>query len=308
MKPPHIALMLLICAIWGYNFVASKIAVGQFPPVFFTGMRFIGLGLLMAPWLKWQKGQMHLVLPAALLMGTLHFALMFNGIALADDVSVVAVVVQLGVPISTLMAWAMLGEKVRWKRGLGIALAFAGTMIISFDPKVVGYMGAILYCLGSVFAMSYGQIFIRRISGVDTFTMQAWVGAISGPSLLLISFIFERGQLPSMVEANWMHWGTLAYAIIGVSLIGHGGAYYLLRKYPVSIVNPGFTLAPILGIVFGIVFLDERLSERVLFGAAVTIVGVLIVTLREAKAVEARSTSREAAALAAPAPSKTAGE
>src|SRR3546814_17294389 len=64
-------------------------------------------------------------------------------------------------------------------------------------------------------------------------------------------------------------------------------------KYPVSIVNPGFTLAPILGIIFGIVFLDERLSERVLFGAALTIVGVLIVTLREAKVVEARSTSRE---------------
>ena len=308
MKPPHIALMLLICAIWGYNFVASKVAVGQFPPVFFTGLRFVGLGLLMVPWLKWQKGQMHLVLPAALLMGTLHFALMFNGIALADDVSVVAVVVQLGVPISTLLAWALLGEKVRWKRGLGIALAFAGTMVISVDPKVFGYMGAIFYCLGSVFAMSFGQILVRRISGVDTFTMQAWVGAISGPSLLLISFIFESGQTDSMVGASWIHWGTVGYAIIGVSLIGHGGAYYLLRKYPVSIVNPGFTLAPILGIISGILFLDEQLSGRVLIGAALTILGVLIVTLREAKAVEARSASREAAALAAPAPNKTAGE
>jgi O-acetylserine/cysteine efflux transporter len=308
MKPPHLLLMLLICAIWGYNFVASKIAVGQFPPVFFTGMRFACLGLLMVPWLKWQTGQMHLVIPAALLMGTLHFALMFNGIALADDVSVVAVVVQLGVPISTLMAWALLGEKVRWRRGFGIALAFLGTMVISFDPKVFGYMGAILYCLGSVFAMSYGQVLVRRITGVDTFTMQAWVGAISGPSLLLISFIFESGQTQSMVDAAWVHWGMLAYATLGVSLVGHGGAYYLLRKYPVSIVNPGFTLAPILGIVFGILFLDERLSERVLVGAALTLLGVLIVTLREAKVVEARTTSADAAALQAPSPSKTAGE
>lgn len=251
---------------------------------------------------------MHLVLPAALLMGTLHFALMFNGIALADDVSVVAVVVQLGVPISTLLAWVLLGEKVRWKRGLGIVLAFVGTMVISFDPKVFGYMGAILYCLGSVFAMSYGQILVRRISGVDTFTMQAWVGAISGPSLLLLSFIFEGGQMQSMVEAEWVHWFMLAYAILGVSLIGHGGAYYLLRRYPVSIVNPGFTLAPILGIVSGILFLDENLSARVLIGAALTLVGVLIVTLREAKAVEVRATSPDEAALKAPAPSRGAGE
>src|SRR5690606_17229103 len=144
MTPPPVALRLLICPVWGDHFVASKIAVGQCPPVFFTGMRFLGLGLLMVPWLKWQKGQMHLVLPAALLMGTLHFALMFNGIALADDVSVVAVVVQLGVPISTLLAWVLLGEKVRWYRGLDLVWAFVGTMVISFDPKVFGYMGATL--------------------------------------------------------------------------------------------------------------------------------------------------------------------
>ncbi len=288
MKPQHLALMLLICAIWGYNFVASKIAVSQFPPVFFTGLRFLGLALLMAPWLKWQKGQMHLVLPAALMMGTLHFSLMFNGIALADDVSVVAVVVQLGVPISTLMAWGMLGERVRWKRGLGIALAFLGTMVISFDTRVMGYQGAILFCIGSVLAMSYGQILVRRIRGVDTFTMQAWVGAISAPSLLLISFMTESGQVDSAMMADWTHWATLGYAVLGVSLIGHGGAYFLLRRYPVSIVNPGFTLAPILGIASGIVFLNESLSGRVLIGSAMTLVGVLIVTLREAQAAEAR--------------------
>lgn len=288
MKPQHLALMLLICAIWGFNFVASKLAVGQFPPVFFSGLRFLGLALLMAPWLKWQKGQMHLVLPAALLMGTLHFALMFNGIALADDVAVVAVVVQLGVPISTLMAWGLLGERVRWKRGLGIALAFLGTVVITFDPKVFSYKGAILFCLASVFAMSYGQIFVRRISSVDAFTMQAWVGLISAPSLLLISLVAEQGQIESTLTAGWLHWGMVGYAVVGVSLIGHGGAYYLLRRYPVSIVNPGFTLAPILGIVSGILFLDERLSERVIIGSAMALAGVLIVTLREAKAAEAR--------------------
>jgi O-acetylserine/cysteine efflux transporter len=287
MKPQHLSLMLLICAIWGYNFVASKIAVSHFPPVFFTGLRFLGLALIMLPWLRWQKGQMQLVLWAALTMGTLHFALMFNGIALADDVAVVAVVVQLGVPIATLLAWAFLNEKVRWRRGAGIALAFLGTMVISFDPKVFGYKGAIIFCLLSVFAMSIGQILIRRIRDVNTLSMQAWVGIISGPSLLLLSFVAESGQVASIQTAEWQHWGVLLYAILGVSLLGHGGAYFLLRRYPVSIVNPGFTLAPILGILSGIYFLGEQLSNRVIIGSAMTLLGVLIVTLRESKAAEA---------------------
>ncbi|WP_341704290.1 DMT family transporter [Ferrovibrio sp.] len=307
MKPQHLALMLLICTIWGFNFVASKIAVTQFPPVFFTGLRFLGVGLLMLPWLKWQPGQMRLVIPAALLMGTLHFTLMFNGIALADDVAVVAVVIQLGVPISTLMAWGMLGERVRWKRGLGIALAFLGTMVISFDPKVMGYHTAILFCIGSVLAMSFGQILVRRIRDVGTFEMQAWVGLVSAPSLLMISFLAESGQTASMLSAEWEHWAMIVYAVLGVSLVGHGGAYFLLRRYPVSIVNPGFTLAPILGILSGIVFLDERLSERVVIGSAMTLIGVLIVTLREAKVAEARGARPGEAALA-PASEKAAGE
>lgn len=303
MKPQHLSLMLLICAVWGYNFVASKIAVMHFPPVFFTGLRFLGLALIMLPWLRWQKGQMPIVLWAALMMGTLHFALMFNGIALADDVAVVAVVVQLGVPIATLMAWVFLKEKVRWRRGAGILLAFLGTMVISFDPKVFSYKGAIILCLLSVIAMSTGQILIRRIRDVDTLAMQAWVGVISGPSLLLISWFAESGQVASLRDAEWQHWGVLLYAILGVSLLGHGGAYFLLRRYPVSIVNPGFTLAPILGILSGIYFLDERLSDRVIIGSAMTLLGVLIVTLREAKVAEA--TGRP---VATPVSDKAAGE
>ncbi len=304
MKPQHLSLMLLICAIWGYNFVASKIAVSHFPPVFFTGLRFLGLALIMLPWLRWQKGQMRLVLWAALTMGTLHFALMFNGIALADDVAVVAVVVQLGVPIATLMAWAFLNEKVRWRRGAGIALAFLGTMVISFDPKVFGYKGAIIFCLFSVVAMSIGQILVRRIRDVNTLSMQAWVGMISGPSLLLLSFVGESGQMASIQTAEWQHWGVLLYAILGVSLLGHGGAYFLLRRYPVSIVNPGFTLAPILGILSGIYFLGEQLSNRVIIGSAMTLLGVLIVTLRESKAAEAAGQRP----IAAPVSDKAAGE
>jgi O-acetylserine/cysteine efflux transporter len=197
------------------------------------------------------------------------------------------VVVQLGVPIATLLAWAFLDEKVRWRRGAGITLAFLGTMVISFDPKVFGYKGAIIFCLLSVFAMSIGQILIRRIRDVNTLSMQAWVGMISGPSLLLLSYVAESGQVASIQTAEWQHWGVLLYAILGVSLLGHGGAYFLLRRYPVSIVNPGFTLAPLLGILSGIYFLDEQLSNRVIIGSAMTLLGVLIVTLRESKAAEA---------------------
>ncbi len=288
MRLQHIALLVLVCAIWGFNFVVAKVAVGHFPPIFVTGLRFLGLGLLLLPWLKWQPGQMVLVFQIALLMGALHFALMFTGLKLADDVSVVAVLTQLGVPLSTLMAWAMLGETVRWRRGIGIALAFAGSIVMVFDPKVFGYAGAIAILVISVASMSLGQVLVRRIRNVDAFAMQAWIGAIGAPSLMLLSFMLESGQWEAAQSASWLEWGTIAYMSVAVSLIGHGSAYYLLRLYPVAVVNPGFTLAPVLGAMFGVVILGERLGSGALIGAAMTIIGVFIVTLRESQIAGSR--------------------
>lgn len=297
MKPQHIALMLLICAIWGGNFVVTKLAVDHFPPILFTALRFAVVAALMLPWLRWKPGQMGNVVIAAVCMGTLHFALIIVGIAKADDVSVVAVVTQLGVPIVTLMAVLLLGERIGWKRSLGIALAFVGAMVISFDPKVMNYQIAIGLILMAVIVYSFGQITVRRIRDVDTFTMQAWVGILSAPSLLVISLALETGQTEQILAANTWHWGAIAYAGIAVSLIGHGGTYYLLRRYPVSIVNPGFTLAPIFGVIAGVVFLNEQLSMRVIIGSVITLVGVLIVAMREASVAEARGVSPEKVAL-----------
>ena len=54
-------------------------------------------------------------------MGGGSFALLFVGLKTATP-SAAAVVSQLGVPMVTLLSVMVLGERIRWRRGLGIAL------------------------------------------------------------------------------------------------------------------------------------------------------------------------------------------
>lgn len=297
MRPRHILLLILICAIWGANFPASKIATNHFPPIFFTVLRFSMLALLLVPWLKWQPGQMRRVVAISLFMGTFHFSLIYIAVMMARDVSVIAVVVQLGIPISTLLAWLVLGETVRWRRCLGMALAFSGAVVMSFDPGVFAYAAAVAVALISTISMSVGQILVRRVRDVDAMSMQAWIGMLSAPGLLLLSVLFETGQVESIVSAGWKEWGVLIFATVMVSLVGHGGAYTLMRQYPVAVVSPGFTLTPVFGVLMAMLVLDERLSERVMIGAAVTLVGVLIVNLRESQLADMLPGKRDVAAL-----------
>src|SRR4029453_1608309 len=116
--------------------ISSKIRVGQFPPIFFTALRFGSLALFLVPMLKGHRGQMVNLFAAAMLTGPATVAVLFAGIYRTQDAANGGVATQMGVPFSTLMWVMFLGETIRWRRTLGIVLAFAGIVIISFDPRV----------------------------------------------------------------------------------------------------------------------------------------------------------------------------
>jgi len=282
----HFLAMLLICTIWGFNFVAAKVGVDQLPPLLFTGLRFLILALVLVPFLKPAQGRMRDVLRIAFFNGPLHFALMFIGVSLTAA-SVVAVVVQLTVPFATILSIVMLGEVIHWRRWTGIAMTFAGVMLISFDPHVFDSLSGVAFAAGGALAAAVATVLMRRLTGVGVFQLQAWTATVAAPSLLLASFIFESGHASAIANADLNGWGALLFTTIGASLIGHNVYYWLLQRYEVSLIAPLSLLSPILGVVFGICVLEEPLTTRLIVGAAIAIIGVAVLAIRGKTAVEA---------------------
>ena len=145
MPVAHFLLILAICAAWGGNFLASAVALKQIPPFAFTALR---LGVVLAcllPWLKpIPRGQRARVVAIALLNGALHFGLNFVALRVAGDISSVAIALQSYIPMSALFAVWFLGERIGWRTGAGIAVAFAGVMVLGFDPLVLDAPAALL--------------------------------------------------------------------------------------------------------------------------------------------------------------------
>src|SRR6185503_6305337 len=109
MRFSHLLLAILVCFVWGLNAVAAKVGVTYIPPVFFTALRYIAVFFLLVPWLKPVPGKWDVLIPAVFFMGGLHFALIFTG-AKYSDASTMAIVNQLYVPISVLLAMVWLNE------------------------------------------------------------------------------------------------------------------------------------------------------------------------------------------------------
>jgi len=281
-----LAILVLLNVIWGFNLVASKIGVHEFPPVFFTALRFVIVIAVVFRFLKLHSGEMSRLLWAAFLAGPIAFALLFIGIAHVENVANVAVASQLGVPFTTLLSVWLLGEQIHWRRKLGIFLAFAGVAIISFDPQVFNSLFGLLLVVASALVGALGVIMIKQLRDVRPLELQAWV-SLSGVFVLLpLSLATESGQWEAIRHATWHGWTALAFTAVAASLVAHTTWYYLVGKYPVTGLSAVTLLTPIFGIAFCVAILGDVLTPKMIFGSVVTLLGVLIVLMRDRKLVD----------------------
>ena len=282
-EPEHLALLLLIQTVWGVNWIACKLAVNEFPPLLLMAVRF---GLTFAcvfPFLRWHPGQMRNLLMGCVLTGPLSFATGFAGLALAKDIAPLAVASNLGVPFATLLSAVFLGDKIGVWRGSALVLAFGGVVLMGFDPKVFAYSNAVGLTALSALFWAMAAIFLRRVQGVGAYDMQAWVALSTWPPLLLGAVLFERDPVAVITHASSGAWASVAMIVIGATLIGHSGFFWLLRRYPIPIMAPFLLLAPIIGAIAGVLWFGDTLTWRMVVGGALSLAGVLIITIREGR-------------------------
>jgi O-acetylserine/cysteine efflux transporter len=276
-----LALLVGINALWGLNLVVGKFALDEIPPILYTLLRFAAMGLVLLPWLRVHRGQMSALVVAALLAGAFNFVLSFAGLELANKVSSVAVASQLSIPFTTLLSVALLDEIVRWRRWCGIVLSFAGVVYMGFDPQVAARWQSLALVTASSFVGALGIIAVKRLHGVRPLELQAWFAWAGMPVLAGLALLTERPAFANLPHASLGAWSSLAYTVFASSLVAHTGYFHLIRRYPVTSVAPLTVLSPLFSVLSGALLLGERLTARIVAGGLCTLVGVLIITLRE---------------------------
>ena len=137
------ALMVLLCAVWGFQQVAMKIATAEISPIMQAALRS-GLGaVLVFAWARWRgvvlfgrDGSLRPGLLAGMLFG-LEFVFIFVGV---ERTTVSRMVVFLyTAPCFTVLGlhFFVPGERMAWRQWAGVMLAFAG-MVLAFLDKASG--------------------------------------------------------------------------------------------------------------------------------------------------------------------------
>jgi O-acetylserine/cysteine efflux transporter len=295
MRPRDFILLCLICIVWGFNFVVTKwIVAGDgagfpgLPPLAAVALRFTLATVVLAPLLRPIPRNLPAVALIGLVFGAAHFGFIHAGFVTATP-SAGAITIQLVVPFTAILSVLVLREQVGPARVAGIAFALLGVALIAFDPQQMALsIGILLIAMGAACG-AWGTILVKQLAPMDAVRLQAWIVLVSAAPLLVLSAVFEDGQVEAVVAGGWRLALAMVFVVGLVTIFAHTGYVWLLKRYEASFIAPLTLMGPVWGVVFGITIAGDPVTARFLVGAAITLAGVGLV---------AAATGRRAAVIA----------
>lgn len=280
MKPLHLGGMLLVQTIWGVNFAMVKMGLAHMQPLFFVALRFTLAALILLPIVGLPRSHLKRLLPLSFTLGVMHFTLIYTGMAKLDAATS-AIAVQLQVPFSALLAAYFFGETLHWRRITGMAIAFAGIILIAGQPSILEHPWPLISVVTAAAVWSIANIQVKKLGDeIDAVALNGWIALLAAPQLLVISFIKDGNQWPHLLEMGWGGAIALAYQAVLVAAFSYWIWYNLMRKYPVNQVMPFMLLQPVIGVVASALFLGEHITINMIAGGAAILIGVAIIIIR----------------------------
>ena len=290
MTPIHIALAVLVAFIWGVNFTFIAWGLESFPPLMLTAMRFFFTAVPLVLFLKPPKFNRTLFIYA---IGTfvMQYAFVFTAMHLGASAGLTALLLQVQIFITVLLAYVLLGEAVSRMQIIGMIVGVLGLGIIALnlggDMPLIGFVCILIAAIG----WSFGNIASKQASvppnkqaslknpSVSTSTVSSagnknkasalsalalvvWGGLIACAILTLSSFIFETEawQLTTFTQASLKSWLSLGFIVYISTLIGFGLWAHLLAQNTASKVVPFALLVPIFGMITSVLLLGESVT------------------------------------------------
>jgi drug/metabolite transporter (DMT)-like permease len=177
-----------------------------------------------------------------------------------------------------LLAWPILGERLRGSQWLSVGLALGGLVLIVEPWKLHGVLSALL-ALAAAVCWAAGSMFakvMRRHHDVDVLSLTAW-STLFGAIPLIVVGIFVEGQAP--VWSNAFIW-SLAYALLVGTCFAVFLWLFVLKEMPASIAGLGTMATPVMGLLFSWAQLGEQPTALELVGMVTILAGSAILFTR----------------------------
>ena len=282
--------LILLSVLWGYNWVVMKYALLDAGAFQCGAMRtFLGALCLMLVMWAMKKPLKPKELPMLIVLGVLQtcgftgliiWALVHGG---AGKTAVLTYTMPFWVMV---LAWPLLGEKIRGIQWLAVFSSLLGLIII-FDPLHLGgdFFSMSLAVMGGVFwalAVIVAKKLHHRAPHLDLISLTAWQMFFGSLPLVAVALI---------VDAPPIHWSPRLFAAIGFNAILCNALAWLLWLYALQRLAAGVAsmtsmLAPLIGVLAAWVHLGEEPSVLEIVGMLLIGLALVLISFHAMKAHE----------------------
>jgi drug/metabolite transporter (DMT)-like permease len=279
--------LFITCTVWGTTWVVSKIGVGEMPALqmaylrqFFAGVVFVGFFLF------YKK----LPLPTVKQFRWLFLMsmIMFLSANALSTWAIKYIPAGLGALIGALYPLCVViiervffnSKRMTALTFIGLFLGIAGVAMVfyenAFATAGANFWLGIILSLIAMLSWSVGTILIARNKvDINPYYGVGWQMLIS---CIILFIIMQTTQTVIPIsQISGKGWLAISYLVVLGSLIAFVAFIYSMKKLPAAISSLYAYINPLVAMVCGYFFIDEKLSKNILIGAIITLIGVFLV-------------------------------
>ena len=284
MKPKHWLIFILLGAIWSSSFMWIKIAVQEISPTMLVAFRALfgllfGIVVIFIQRVQWRRSFKSWF--PLLLLGITNVAIPFFLISWGEKYidSAVASILDATVPLFTILIahYLLDDDKITLPKIIGLLIGFAGVVVLMSKDLLISSTNSILgqaaVILASIF-YAVNSVYIRKTTEDIPGIVRSAGPLISASAVMwLATFLFES---PVQMPQLGITWIALLWLGIFGSGLAFAMAYYLIHEIGPTRTTMVTYLFPLGGVTLGVAFLNEQLTWRLVTGAVLIILSLVI--------------------------------
>ncbi len=132
---------------------------------------------------------------------------------------------------------------------------------------------------------AYANVYNKKHLATVPPAWNVWLQTLAGSALLLaLAAVFERGAALRWTPTSI---GALVYLAVFGTVLPFAGLFWLIHRVPVSVIGTIPIVDTVIAVVLGGLILGESFAPRVLAGAALILVAVLLASARSRRPAQA---------------------
>jgi drug/metabolite transporter (DMT)-like permease len=289
------AALLLIATLWGTFPATGKLAVADFPPVFLTAVRGVIasaflVALLARSGAETVRGLGPGSVRAFVTLGVLGLSLstQLSYVGYAYTTAANAAILQAATPVLVALgARVYLGERLRRRQQLGVAVSTLGVLVVVTDGRLWMLrleqlrLGDFVTLVGLVAWMAY-TVYGKRVILTHSPALTTTAAYVAGTCVLVAEAVLTAPLFPRPVLTSGRAWSVVLYHPL-FGAVAHIWWYRAVERVGASRAAIFMNVTPIVGVVLATTLLAEPVGAWEIVGTLLVLAGVALTTATPAR-------------------------